>query len=192
MKISARSSGLAFISTLTLAIVAISSTAHAVGVSFDQVSWGNGSGGYEDQNSQWGEATVNFSPADAGSLSAFGSGYIGFVNIVTSVGGGSNNNWAVQNMPVVFDQASELGNELPVTYQFDLGQTDGLTVSSLNYSLTLSPFEVGSEPGGPLTSASVVAATDVQGTTAASGAEGDEEGGPERIRKVRVYRAPRR
>jgi hypothetical protein len=179
MKTSARISVFAFISTLVLCIMANSSPAGLVAtpsVTFDQINWGNGSGGFQDQDSQWGQAVVSFSPDDAASLSPFGSGYAGWVNIVTSVAGGSNNNWSVENMPVVFDKAGDLSGDLPFTYQFDLGQPDGSAVANLSYSLMLSTSPLTSEPSGPLTSAGVLGVTDTEGTTTTPGLEGDEAG----------------
>jgi hypothetical protein len=168
-----RFSILVLISAVVVSLAVIGPPARAATVSFNQVSWDNGIGGYADQNSQWGEATVSFSPGDVVSLAPFGSGYAGFVNIVTSVGGGSNNNWAVQNMPVVFSDPSELSSDLPFTYNFDLGQADGTAVGSLNYSLTLSGTALGSEPGGPLSPTTVSVDTLIAGTTTGANNEGD-------------------
>jgi hypothetical protein len=175
MKIGIRFSVFAFISTLVLSIVAISPPARAVSVSFDQVTWQNGAGGYVDQNSQSGEAVVSFSGGDAGSLAPFGAGFAGYLNIVTSVSGGSNNNWAVDNEPVIFSSPGELANDLPLTLDIDLGQSDGTAVSSLNYSLSLSPTPLLSQPGGSLTSASVSADPIVNGTTTDPNFDGDAE-----------------
>jgi hypothetical protein len=176
MKTGRRFSVFAFISTLVLVIIAISPPVRAVTVGFDQISWGDGNGGFEDQYSQWGQATVSFDGGDIGSLTPFGSGYMGWVNIVTSVGGGSNNNWAVQNEPVVFDSAGDITSDLPESYNFDLGQTDGLNVGTLSYSINLSATPLVSEPIGTLTLASVVGYTEVEGTTTDPGSEGDEAG----------------
>jgi hypothetical protein len=175
MKTSGRLLVFSFISTLVLSIVAISPPARAVSVSFDQVTWQNGSGGYADQNSQAGEAIVSFSAGDAGSLATFGSGYAGFLNIVTSVAGGSNNNWAVDNEPVFFSNPGELNSDLPLNLSIDLGQSDGTAVSSLNYSLSLSPTPLLSEPGGTLTSASVSADSIINGTSTDPNMEGEDE-----------------
>jgi len=164
------------LSTLVVPLVLINPPVRAASVSFDQISWGDGTGGFEDQYSQWGEASVSFSGADAASLAPLGSGYAGWVNIVTAVAGGSNNNWAVENMPVVFDKAGDLDGDLPFTYQFDLGQTDGSLVSGLSYSLTLSATPLTVEPSGSLTSGGVVGVTDLEGSTTNAGFEGDEAG----------------
>ena len=102
------------------------------------------------------------------------------MNIVTSVGGGSNNNWAIQNMVVDFNSLSDLkGGEGAPTVNFDLGQTDGAAVSSLNYSITLSGAPLGLEPSGPVTnSATVAQTTQVNGTTTDVTIAGDESEEP--------------
>jgi hypothetical protein len=146
----------------------------AATVIFNQISWGDGTGGFEDQSSQWGEASVDFNAADAGSLTPFGSGYAGWVNIVTSVSVGSNDNWAVENMPVVFNSAGDLDGDLPFTYNFNLGQTDGIAVGSLSYSLTITAAPLTFQPSGPLTGAGVAGVTKVQGTTTVPGLEGGQ------------------
>jgi hypothetical protein len=175
MKTGTRFSVFAFISTLVLSIVAISPPARAVSVSFDQVSFQDSSGGNADLNSQSGEAVVSFSPGDASSLAPFGSGYAGYLNVVTSVAGGSNNNWAVNNEPVIFNTAADLGGDLPLSLDIDLGQADGTAVSSLNYSLSLSPTPLLSQPGGPLTPASVSTDSIVAGTTTDPNMDGEAE-----------------
>ena len=175
-----RLSSFVFVSALIASLTLVTAPARAVTTTFNQVSWGDGNGGYIDQNSQWGEATVSFTGADAGSLTSDGAGgYFGYVNVVTSVGGGSNNNWAVQNVPMYFNSLSDLnGGELPSTVQFDLGQTDGTAVSSLNYSLTLTSAPLALQPGGPLTGAAVAAATEVDGTEGDPSEMGSEAGQP--------------
>ncbi|HXI85428.1 MAG TPA: PEP-CTERM sorting domain-containing protein [Verrucomicrobiae bacterium] len=161
-----------FVSVVVLSLALTATPARAATTTFDQISWGDGIGGYQDQFSQWGQASVDFSIADAGSLAPFGSGYAGWVNIVTSVPGGANNNWAVENMPVVFNSAGDLDGDLPFTYDFNLGQTDGIAVGSLSYSLTLTAAPLSLQPSGSLTSAGVAGLTKVEGTTTSPGLEG--------------------
>ena len=161
------------ISAAVVSLAVIEPTARAVDVSFDQIDWGDGSAGFIDQNSQWGQANIGFSSADVGLLTPDGSGgYFGWVNVVTSVSGGSNNNWAVENMPVTFNSLGDLDSHLSLAVNFDLGQTDGTDISSLNYSLTISGTPLASQPGGPLTSAAVASDTVVEGTEANSSSEG--------------------
>src|ERR1017187_5442757 len=124
-------------------------------VSFDQVSWGNGNGGYVDQNSQLGQATIGLA-GDAGLLTPDGSGgYFGYVNIVTSVAGGSNNNWAVENLVVNFNSLAAVNGSLATTVNFDLGQTDGTAVGSLNYFAQVSATPLALQPSGPMSGASL-------------------------------------
>jgi len=179
MKPDSRLSLFAVVSTVFLLVLAISPTARAVSVTFDQVSWGNGNGGYEDQNSQWGEATVGFSAGDASLLTPNGSGgYFGYLNLVTSVAGGSNNNWAVENLPMYFNSASDLaGGELPTTIDFDLGQTDGTSVSSLNYYLELDAAPLSLQPSGTMSPATVASETEVDGSEGDPNEFGDEDAG---------------
>jgi len=172
-----RISTLISICAVALSWVVFSQPAQAATVGFDQVSWANGTGGFQDQSSQWGEATVSFSAGDVGSLTAFGSGYMGWVNILTDVSGGSNNNWAVQNEPVIFDSPADLTGNVPLTFKFDLGQADGTAVSSLNYSFSLSASPLSLAPGGGLSAASVAAATELEGNQTDPNSEGDEAAG---------------
>jgi hypothetical protein len=173
MKTGTRFSVFAFISTLVLSIVAISPPARAVSVTFDQVSWA-GNGTFQDQNSQWGQANVSFTAADTNSLTSDGmGGYYGFVNIVTSVAGGSNDNWAVQNMPVYYNSLADLSGSLPISTSFDLGQTDGSAVSSLDYSFTLSSTALFTEPGSSLTTVGVGSDTLTEGDQTDPNGAGD-------------------
>lgn len=175
MKIGIRLSVLTSITALVL--FSLSPPARAATVGFDQISWSTGVG-FEDQNSQVGQATMAFDASDLGSFTPDGSGgYYSFVNIVTSVAGGSNNNWAVHNLLVSFNNAGDLeGADLAPTADFDLGQTDGTAVSSLNYSITFSSSSLSLQPGSPLSSASVVNDTEVEGTSSDQTDFGDEAG----------------
>ena len=82
--------------------------------------------------------------------------------------------------PVVFDNFADLNGSTPFSFSFDLGQTDGTAVSSLNYSLTLSTTPLGSQPGGPLSSSGVTTGTEVEGNQTDPGSEGDEAATPAR------------
>jgi MYXO-CTERM domain-containing protein len=177
-----------FVSAVITSLTLIAAPAHAVSVNFDQVSWGNANIGFEDQNSQYGEATVAFSATDAGSMTADGfGGFYGYVNIVTSVGGGSNNNWAVENLPVSFANIGNLaGGDLPTQVNFDLGQADGTAVSSLNYSLTLTSAPLALEPGGPLAPASVANHDRVEGTVVEAG-DGPSDVGDESAQQAEDF-----
>ena len=146
---------------VAVSLVMPSPPAHAASISFGQVNWGA-----DVLNSDWGQATVSLSLSDIGLLTPDGmGGYYGYVNVVTDVSGGSLNNWAVENMVMYYNDLSELGaGQLPTTAYFSLGQPIGLNVSSLNYSLTLSPTPLALQPSGPTTFASVADVTRVDGT----------------------------
>jgi hypothetical protein len=147
-------------------------------VSFDQVSWGNGNGGYVDQNSQVGQVTIGLA-GDAGQLTPDGSGgYYGYANVITSVSGGSNNNWAVQNLLVNFSSLSALNGSLATTADFDLGQTDGTAVGGLSYSLTLSAAPLALQPSASLSSAAVANETEEVGTESDTNSLGSDAGLP--------------
>jgi hypothetical protein len=153
--------------TASFALLTVSTcpTARAATLGFGQVDWGDGSGGYDVQNSDWGQVTVSLSLSDLGSLAPDGfGGYYGYVNIVTDVLGGSLNNWAVQNMLMYYNDVSELGaGQLPTTAYFSLGQPIGSDVTSLDYSFTLSPTPLTLQPSGPTTLTSVANVTRVDG-----------------------------
>src|ERR1035441_5062739 len=147
-------------------------------VSFDQVSWGNGNGGYVDQNSEWGQANISLA-GDAGLLTPDGSGgYYGYVNIVTSVAGGSNNNWAVQNLVVNFSSLAAVNGSLATTVNFDLGQTDGTAVGSLNYFAQVSATPLALQPSGPMSGASLANETEDVGTESDANTLGSDAGAP--------------
>src|ERR1017187_2512502 len=153
-----------FVACLLFVPVAKSGVISGPPVGFDQVSWGNGNGGDVDQNSQWGQANISLA-GDAGLLTADGSGgYYGYVNIVTSVAGGSNNNWAVQNLVINFSSLAVLNGSLATTADFDLGQTDGTAVGSLNYFAQISATPLALQPSGPMSGASLANETEDVGT----------------------------
>ena len=125
-------------------------------VSFDQIDWLNTSGGYTDYQSDWGFATFQLSSADASLLQSTSFGYLGYLNIVTTVSGGASDNWAVQNLPLWFTSLGEMDMQTTYGLTFDLGITAGSgRVSSLDYYLTISSDPLASLPTGSQTSASV-------------------------------------
>ena len=165
------------VTTVLASLTLISPPARAISVGFNQVDWGDGNGGFQDQNSQWGQAIIGLDATDAGALASDGGGgFYGYVNIVTAVGGGSNNNWAVQNMLVDYASLSDLnGGQGATGINFDLGQTDGTSVSSLNYSLTLTSAPLTLEPSGPLTNTvTLTHALEVEGNSDDPTMPGDE------------------
>lgn len=137
-------------------LLAGSSQVSAVDILFNQVDWLDNNGGYTIAMSDWGEVTVQFSSGDAGLFTQAGSSFVGYVNIVTTVPGGSSNNWAVANDPVIFNNLGEFDNSLPETLYFDLGVPSGSNrVTTLEYGLTVDSAPLGSVPSGPMTASSV-------------------------------------
>ncbi len=141
-------------------------SARAAMLDFGQVDWGDGSGGYDVQNSDWGQVNVSLSLSDLSGLTPDGfGGYYGYVNIVTDVIGGSLNNWAVQNLLMYYNDIGELGaGQLPTTVYFSLGQPVGSDVTSLGFSFTLSPTPLSLQPSGPTSPAPVSDVLRVDGT----------------------------
>jgi hypothetical protein len=151
--------------TIVFLSILVCPPVRAVTVGFGQVDWGDGFGGYDVQNSDWGQVNLSLSLSDAGLLTPDGmGGYYGYVNIVTDVIGGGLNNWAVQNMVMYYNDISEFGaGQLPTDAYFSLGQPVGMNVGSLDYRLTISPTPLLFQPSGPTTSASVSDALRVDG-----------------------------
>ena len=84
-----RYSSVVFFVVVVLALAMAGPPARAVGLSFGQIDWEDGNGGFVSQNSDWGQVTVSFSSFDAGLLTPDGmGGYFGFMNVITTVGGG--------------------------------------------------------------------------------------------------------
>ena len=124
----------------------------AVDVTFNQVDWLDNNGGYTSEKSDWGEVTVQFSSADSSLFTHTGSSFVGYVNIVTTVPGGSSNNWAVVNAPVVFNNLGKFDGGFTKALFFDLGVPRGsIRVTSLQYRLTVDGAPLGLVPLGPMT-----------------------------------------
>ncbi|MCC6426809.1 MAG: hypothetical protein IT435_08300 [Phycisphaerales bacterium] len=130
--------------------------AQAADINFQQVSWTDGAGNYTSQFSDWGRATMSFSPADLAHF-AFDPdvGFVGYVNVMTSVQGGHQSNWAVQNLPVVFESSDAINGRLPESVRFDLGVQSGLAVGNLSYSMNISQLPVSAPTSGAWFGASV-------------------------------------
>ena len=138
-----------FVAVAALALAVIGPRACAVTFQFDQLDWLNGTGGYTSQNSDWGRVAIGFSLSDAGSFTPFGSGYLGFVNVVTTVPSGGNNNWAVENLPVVFDSLAAFNSELPFSVRFNLGTQPGFVdVGSLSFVFSIDSTPRAIAPSG--------------------------------------------
>ncbi len=124
----------------------------AIDISFHQLDWLDNNGGFTSEKSDWGKVTLRFSSADTNLFTQTGNSFVGYVNIVTTVPGGSTNNWAVMNAPVVFNNLSEFDNGYPKTLRFDLGVPRGSNrVASLHYRVTIDDIPLGVAPFGPMT-----------------------------------------
>ena len=146
------------ITVFVLGLAALS--AAGAGLSFEQVSWLDTSGGYVSQYSDWGQVLVSLNSADDGMFydmtlldGTVGRG--GYVNIVTDAGGSQS--WEVANLPIFYQAPAELDGRLPQEVKFDLGVTSGGQVTALNYHYTIDQFPLAAMPGtGTGGSASVV------------------------------------
>jgi len=122
-----------------VAVVMLGLTVPALAGSLDfmQTDWLDGAGGYKSQDSDWGRVEITLISQDAGDfylMTAGGvSGYGGFINIATDVGG-AGPVWNVMNLPIFFEDAAELDGRLPQGVAFDLGVAPGTDVTSLDYT----------------------------------------------------------
>ena len=140
-----------FSAVVVCALLGIAPTAgQATVISFNQVDFEAVGSGYVNYMSDWGQAGFLFGPEDLPLFTANPDGsYVGYVNVTTTVAGGSSDNWAVQNLAIRFENSSELLNRTATNVFFSLGTTPGATrVSSLDYMLTVDSAPRGSAPTG--------------------------------------------
>ncbi len=140
------------------------SSTHAALISFEQLNWLDGAGGYVSENSDWGQVNLQLTADDLTNLTfddpvTGGVGYYGYLNLVTAVAGGGDN-WAVRNLPMVVADAAAIGDLLPSNVTFDLGVTSGsMDVTTLDYRLTFNAAPLGAVPvGGAMQTAAVASA----------------------------------
>lgn len=110
-----------------------------------QVDWLRGSGGYLVQDSEWGVASVQFTPADSALLTHDSSGWFGYLQVLTNSSSGvGSNNWAVGNKLMLLASPQELEGRLPEVMQFDLGVPRGTDVGTIRAHafLTSAPLAV--------------------------------------------------
>lgn len=142
------------------------SLTHAALISFEQLDWLDGAGGYVSENSDWGQVNLQLTADDLTNLTfddpvTGGVGYYGYLNLVTAVAGGGDN-WAVRNLPVVVADAAAIGDLLPSNVTFDLGVTPGsMDVTTLDYRLTFNAAPLGTLPVGGATQTIAVASVGV-------------------------------
>lgn len=138
MSISQSSRKIAVVAS-SAALMFASSATKAFDISFTQLDWLNESGGYVALNSEWGQANLTFTSADAGLFfPTLDGGFEGFVSISTQLSG-SAANWAVQNLAMAFGNEFELNGRLAESVTFDLGLQRGTDINSLG----IMPIEFG-------------------------------------------------
>lgn len=149
---------LALLALLTLAATAPPNPVDPVPVSsgvqveFAQLNWLGEGGRPGVFQSRVGTAEFSFGPAAAPLVAGDGA----FINIVTQVPGGTRT-WSVRNLFVRYPSADHMEGSHP-SVQFSLTTPNGLRVSSLAYSMsvTASPLSaVAVTPGSPFVTAPV-------------------------------------
>ncbi|HYU32641.1 MAG TPA: hypothetical protein VEW48_10805 [Thermoanaerobaculia bacterium] len=120
-----------------------------VRVEFAQLNWLGEGGKAGFPQSRVGTAEFSFGP-EAGPLVA-GNG--AFINVVTQVPGGTRS-WAVRNLFVRYPSAAHMEGSHP-SVQFSLTTPNGLRVSSLSYSLSVTASPLNAAPSSPLAFAPV-------------------------------------
>ncbi|KAA0237235.1 MAG: PEP-CTERM sorting domain-containing protein [Armatimonadetes bacterium] len=134
----------------------------AQSVSFSQVNWADGSGGYlaGGLNGDWAHARIDFATS-AGFTAGPGGQYQAWLNMVTSVPLHHTNKWSVMNMPVVVRSLGDFGTDSFFDVFFDLDASSssnliaGADVPELFYTLSLSANPLSSAPGAAATQAFV-------------------------------------
>lgn len=119
-----------------------------VNVAFKQLDWLDDTGQVAGANSRAGVAEITFTSAAAGLAVGSDGAYL---NLYTSIDGGTNFQLTVENLWVQFDDLSEL---LSGSYSalIDLGNADGTAVSEVRYQVSLTH-----DPVDPLVSPSFAA-----------------------------------
>lgn len=114
---------------------------------FSQLDFVNRQFGYDLENSDFGRVTFSFSAEDASlffdmpDLRQQG----GHLNIVTQHGS-QGNNWAVQNLPVLFDDMDELTLRVPQGVLFALNVNPGEDLTELNYGFQITATPLAAVP----------------------------------------------
>ena len=147
----------AFFAALVIILTTFTRPSHAVLLDFQQFDWLDGGGGYTSQNSDWGNVVFDFDSSDIGSFTFTGSEYIGYLNVVTDTSGlgGPSANWAVENLPIVFQSTLEFDEDLPYEVSFSLGTSSGLNVPSLDFLFSIDSAPLFSAPVGSMTTIGV-------------------------------------
>lgn len=123
--------------------------AFGVRVEFSQLNWRGEGDRPGIPQSRVGTARFSFGPEAAALVTGDGA----FVNVVTAVPGGTRS-WAVRNLFVRYPSPGHMAGSHPGV-QFSLTTPNGLRVSSLSYSLTLTSTPLTTPPAGTMTAAAV-------------------------------------
>ena len=110
---------------LLFAVAIMSTAAWSHTFTINQISWRSDTGGYLAQNSEWGTVNIQFLPGDESEFVSTPAGFIGYIQVVTTLAGGAPYNWAVANMPMIFPSASDFDGRLPDSFNFNLGLPRG-------------------------------------------------------------------
>jgi len=132
------------LAAVLVALVAV--PAQAITFDFFQIDWladpsaPVGDGTYVSQDSDWGRVEIGLTSGDDAlfwpmTLADGTAGFGGFVNVFTDAGG--SNDWEIYNLPVFYEDPSELDGRLPQGVHFDLGVTPGTDVAALNYDYSI-------------------------------------------------------
>ncbi len=147
---------LPFLSLLFLSLLMGGGVSAAV-VDFQQVDWLDevGGGVYTSENSDWGRMGINLEEADVDWLPfESGLGYVGYLNVITTVPSGHTGNWAVENLVLAIDDTSQaaLDDRGERVCLFDLGVTAGVDVANLQYYMVISDEAQIVPPSGSMSS----------------------------------------
>ena len=139
--------------TLVLAATTLSAAAWAHTFTINQIDWRSDTGGYLVQNSEWGTVNIQFLPGDESEFVFTPAGFIGYVQVVTSLAAGAPYNWAVENMLMLFPSASDFDGRLPDSFSFNLGVPRGHDVTldhEFRVAVLITPHPLTSMPYVPL------------------------------------------
>jgi hypothetical protein len=140
------------LTVMLLGLLAAGAAPAAV-VQFQQVDWLDELGGYTSENSDWGRMTLSLQTTDLAHLPALPDlGYVGYLNVVTTVPSGHVDNWAVENLALAFDDISQpaLDGRGEHVCLFDLGVTEGTSVTELQYRMVITDEALVSVPTGTM------------------------------------------
>ncbi|MFM9959089.1 MAG: hypothetical protein ACKVZJ_13570 [Phycisphaerales bacterium] len=131
----------------SLSLALIVNAAGAASINFQQYDWLADAGGYTAFNSEWGNASLNWSTSDASMFAQDSEGYFGFLQVYTEIPGGGTNH-AVKNVPMRFSSPIELASRAGDGFQFNLGIARGSTsITSLAYDISITSTPITARDG---------------------------------------------